>query len=197
MRSSSNALGRPSSSPTSQAADLLRRAWALPVAQTYAPLLSQSFTSICGPTSVANVLRSLSVQSRRNPLRGLGLRPMSLDSLALEAAEVVPPFWQVQPIRPRTIDELRAELRAANAPTRRYIANFSRAPLFGRGGGHHSPIGGYLEAEDLAFVLDVNAAFGPWLVPTDRLFEAISTTADPSTGATRGLVRFEHPPQGA
>jgi len=34
--------------------------------------------------------------------------------------------------------------------------NFNRAQIFGAGVGHHSPIGGYLEAEDLVFVLDVN-----------------------------------------
>jgi hypothetical protein len=181
------------SGPTYQTAELLQRAWALPVAKAYLPLLSQTFTSICGPTSVANVLRSMGVPSRRNPLRGLGLRAMSLDQLALEAAEKVPPGWQVRAVRPRTVDELRAELRTSNDPSRRYVANFARGPLFGRGGGHHSPIGGYLEPEDLAFVLDVNASFGPWLVGTARLFEALNTTADRSTGATRGLARFERP----
>jgi hypothetical protein len=71
------------------------------------------------------------------------------------------------------------------------VLNFSRAPLFGGGGGHHSPLGGYLEEEDLAFVLDVNASYGPWLVRSDRLFEALNTTADWATGLTRGLARFE------
>ncbi len=116
---------------------------------------------------------------------------MSLDQLAQESAAKVPAGWQVRAVRPSNVDELRAELRATNDPTRRYVANFSRGPLFGRGGGHHSPIGGYLEAEDLAFVLDVNASYGPWLVGTAALFEAISTTADWSTGQTRGLARFE------
>jgi len=116
---------------------------------------------------------------------------MSLDQLAVESAEVLPTGWQVRVVRPGTVDELRAELRASNEPSRRYLANFTRQPLFGRGGGHHSPIGGYLEAEDLAFVLDVNASFGPWLVGTTQLFEAINTIADRSTGKTRGLVRFE------
>lgn len=119
---------------------------------------------------------------------------MSLDQLAIESAEKLPSGWQVRVRRPRTVDELRAELLTSNEPSRRYVANFSRGPLFGRGGGHHSPIGGYLEAEDLAFVLDVNASFGPWLVGTARLFEAISTTADWSTGQTRGLARFERLP---
>jgi len=116
---------------------------------------------------------------------------MSLDQMASEAAAVVPPGWHVRALRPRTVDELRGELRASNDERRRYIVNFSRAPLFGSGGGHHSPLGGFLEVEDLAFVLDVNSTFGPWLVSPDRLFEAIDTTADWSTGKTRGLARFE------
>jgi hypothetical protein len=73
----------------------------------------------------------------------------------------------------------------------RYVTNFDRRSLFGRGGGHHSPRGGYLEQEELAFVLDVNRGFGPWLVSTERLLDAMNTTADWSTGTTRGLARFE------
>jgi len=179
------------SSGTWQRPDLLARAWALPVARRYAPLLSQGFTSICGPTSVANVLRSLGVPAARNPLRGFGLRPMSLDQLAMEAAEVVPAPWRVNAVRPASVEALRVELRASNDEGRRLVVNFARAPLFGAGGGHHSPIGGYLEDQDLALVLDVNASFGPWLVSAERLFEAMSTVADWATGATRGLARFE------
>jgi hypothetical protein len=178
------------SSPTYQRPDLLERAWALPVARPYAPLLSQSLRSICGPTSVANVLRSMQVPAAKNPLRGFGFRAMSLDQLVRESAEVVPAGWEVHAVRPGTVDELRTELQASNDVSRRTVANFSRAPLFGSGVGHHSPIGGYLETEDLAFVLDVNSAFGPWLVSTERLFEAIHTVADRSTGATRGLAQF-------
>jgi hypothetical protein len=193
VRSPPKAIGR-DDLDAAQAAQLLERAFELPVAKTYLPLLSQSFTSICGPTSVANVLRSMGVRSRPNPLRGIGLRAMSLDQLATESAEKVPAGWQTRVLRPRTVDELRAELLTTNEPNRRYVANFSRGPLFGRGGGHHSPIGGYLETEDLAFVLDVNASFGPWLVDPMHLFSAINTTADWSTGKTRGLVRFERLP---
>jgi hypothetical protein len=194
VRSPSKAIGSVNSDPTYQAAELLQRAWGLPVAKAYFPLLSQTFNSVCGPTSVANVLRSMGTRSGRNPLRGIGLRAMSLDQLASESAEVAPAGWQVQVVRPHTVDGLRAELRTSNELKRRYVANFARGPLFGRGGGHHSPIGGYLEAEDLAFVLDVNASFGPWLVPTARLFDAINTTADWATSKTRGLVRFERLP---
>ncbi len=179
--------------PTFQRPDLIQRAWALPVAQRYAPLLSQSFTSICGPTSVANVLRSMGVGAAKNPLRGFGLRAMSLEQLASEAGEVVPAGWRVRSMRPSSVEALRVELRASNHENRRLVTNFARASLFGGGSGHHSPIGGYLEQEDLAFVLDVNAGYGPWLVSTERLFDAMSTVADWATGKTRGLAVFEHP----
>jgi hypothetical protein len=59
--------------------------------------------------------------------------------------------------------------------------------LFGKGVGHHSPIAGYLEDRDLVFVLDVNAKFGPWLVPSERLYQAMNAP-DASTGAQRGLL---------
>ncbi len=163
----------------------------MPVARRYSPLLSQSIVSICGPTSVANVLRSVQVRTGRNPLRGFGLRAMSLDQLVRESAEVMPSGWRVAAVRPQSVEQLRVELGASNDERRRYVINFSRAPLFGGGGGHHSPLGGYLEEEDLAFVLDVNAGFGPWLVSAERLFEAMNTRTDGSTGLTRGLARFE------
>jgi hypothetical protein len=38
-----------------------------------------------------------------------------------------------------------------------------------------SPIGGYLEAEDLVFVLDVNEIYKPWLIQRERLFAAMDT----------------------
>lgn len=173
----------------SQNVELLERAWALPSAQRYQPLLSQSVFSICGPTSVANVLRSMGVDRGKNPFKRLGLRAMSLDQVTDESAAIVPDGWRVETVRVPDAEALRAELRAANEPSHRYIANFSRRVLFGHGGGHHSPLGGYLEDEDLAFVLDVNRGYGPWLVSAERLLEAMSTT-DRGDGRSRGLVRF-------
>lgn len=169
---------------------LLEQAWALPVARRYAPLLSQNFTSICGPTSAANVLRSIGVETGRNPFRRFGVRAMSLDEVVEETAEVLPAGWRGSALRLRSIDALREQLRLSNEERYRFISNFSRAPLFGRGGGHHSPVGGYLEEEDLAFVLDVNAGYGPWLVSAERLFDAMNTGGW-SGGLTRGLARFE------
>jgi hypothetical protein len=59
-------------------------------------------------------------------------------------------------LRDLTPETFRELLHEANNPDRRYIINFSRASIFGAGVRHHSPIGGYLEREDLIFVLDVN-----------------------------------------
>ena len=174
----------------SQQLRLLEQAWQLPAAKTYAPLLSQSAFSICGPTSVGNVLRSIGVDRGRNPFRTFGLRAMSLDQVAEESAGLLPAGWRVGAVRVQSVEALRDELRASNGLTHRYIANFSRRPIFGHGGGHHSPLGGYLEQDDLAFVLDVNARYGPWLVPAEQLFAALAST-DRGDGRSRGLVRFE------
>ncbi|MFT3713422.1 MAG: phytochelatin synthase family protein [Archangium sp.] len=175
---------------TTQDETLLARAWALPSAQKYAPLQSQTWRSICGPTSAANVLRTLGVKTGANPFSRFGVRAMSLDQLAQESTELVPAPWRVSTVRFRNVDEFREELRRSNEESHRYIANFSRQPIFGHGGGHHSPIGGYLETEDLAFVLDVNSSYGPWLVQAETLFAAVNTF-DRGDGQSRGLVKFE------
>ena len=66
--------------------------------------------------------------------------------------------------------------------------NFSRKLIFGAGVGHHSPIGGYLEDEDLVFVLDVNPDYRPWLVERKRLFAAMDTDDGDNK---RGLLLIE------
>jgi hypothetical protein len=78
-------------------------------------------------------------------------------------------------LRDLTEDEFLDHLRRANDPSRRTIINFRRKEIFGAGDGHHSPIGGYLEKEDLVLVLDVNEAFKPWLVERKRLYDAMNT----------------------
>ena len=95
---------------------------------------------------------------------------------------------KVTVLRDLTPDDFREHLRRSNDPSRRYIANFSREPVFGAGVGHHSPIGGYLEAEDLVFVLDVNGEFQPWLVERERLYSALNTF---DGSKKRGLLLIE------
>lgn len=181
---------------TYQDAALLERAWQLPVAATYQRrLFFQPNGSMCGPTSVANVERSLGHEgaSVDSVLSGIGkcwtglcLMGLSLDELAEIARRAT--GRKVTVLRNLTFAQFRAELRHVNDPSRRYIANFQRAPLFAHGGGHHSPIAGYLEAEDLVLVLDVNEDFKPWLVKSERLFKAVDTG---DSGQKRGLLRID------
>ena len=185
------------SAPAFQDAALLARAWALPVAKTFPhPLISQPNPSACGPTSGANVLRSEGTTASSDDVAahgkgcvaGLCFGGLTLTQLA-DALRGAAPEAKVVELHPATLEEFREELRHANDPDRRLIINFTRKPLFGAGGGHHSPLGGYLEAEDLVFVLDVNEHYGPWLVSSTRLFEAMDTV-DPSSGQKRGLLRL-------
>jgi hypothetical protein len=182
--------------PTYQNAALLERAWHLPVAATYQRrLFFQPNGSVCGPTSVANVERSLGSESATvdSVLKGTGecwsgvcWMGLSLDELAEVARHAT--RRKVTVLRNLTLGQFREELTHVNDPARRYIVNFQRAPLFAKGGGHHSPIAGYLEAEDLVLVLDVNENFKPWLVKSERLFKAVDTG---DTGKKRGLLRIE------
>jgi hypothetical protein len=182
--------------PSYQDAALLERAWALPVAAAYGrdALLFQPRSSYCGPTSIANVLVSRG-DAQATPgavLDGTGycwigqcIPGLTLDELAEIARTKVD--GEVELLRDLSLDEFREHMRRSNDPGRRYVINFLRGPLFRQGGGHHSPIGGYLEEEDLVFVLDVNVDYRPWLVDTERLFRAMDTI-DSSTEAKRGLL---------
>ena len=181
---------------TYQNAALLERAWHLPAAATYQRrLFFQPNGSACGPTSVANVLRSLGQENASvdSVLQGTGecrtgicWDGLTLDDLAEVARHAT--GRKVTVLRNLTLPQFREELRHTNDPNRRYIVNFQRAPLFAEGGGHHSPLAGYLEAEDLVFVLDVNETYKPWLVHAERLFQAIDTT---DGNKKRGLLRIE------
>lgn len=181
---------------TYQDAALLERAWQLPVAASYRKgFFFQPNGSLCGPTSLANVQRSLGAASASadTVLAGTGecwtgvcWGGLSLDALAEVARHAT--GRKVTLLRDLSLAQFRDELKRVNDPKLRYIVNFQRAPLFAQGGGHHSPIAGYLEPEDLVLVLDVNESFKPWLVESERLFKAVDTA---DTGKKRGLLRIE------
>jgi Phytochelatin synthase len=177
---------------------LLKKAWQLPVASTYqAAIEYQRNGSFCGPTSVANVLHSVdkpgtqeSVLQGSNFTTVLGYLPegITLDQLADIARGKLQ--RKVTVLRDLDLAAFREQLTHVNDLSRRYIINFSRGPLFGTGGGHHSPIAGYLREEDLVLVLDVNKSYGPWLVKPERLYEAMNTL-DGTAKKKRGLLLME------
>lgn len=176
---------------------LLDRAWALPVAKTFDHrVVSQTNGSVCGPSSLANIFRSLGDASATQDtvLDGSGKCGTGVCFLGLTLDEVGALVERkgrkVKVIRDLDLPAFRELLKRTNDPSRRFLVNFHRGLLFGKGTGHHSPIAGYLENEDLAFVLDVNEKFGPWLVSTERLFKAMDSI-DSSTGKKRGLLEIE------
>lgn len=177
---------------------MLARAWALPAASRYKPHIEyqRNFT-FCGPTSLANVLHSWGQAADQGSILDgtdvstvLGYLPkgLTLDELANVARQKL--GKQVTVMRGLDLVAFRQHMKLSNDPTRRYVINFSRRPLFGSGGGHHSPIAGYLADEDLVLVLDVNSDFGPWLVKVDRLWAAMNTV-DSSSNKLRGLLLIE------
>jgi len=148
---------------------LLERAWRLPVAASFGRDLAwQSNGSVCGPASLANVFRSLGEQADTEGeiLEGsyacwFNVCPVGLKlDQAAELAQIHS-TRTVTVLRDLTPEGFRELLRDTNNPERRYVINFNRQPIFGAGVGHISPIGGYLEDEDLVFVLDVNENFHP------------------------------------
>jgi hypothetical protein len=177
---------------------LLKKAWALPVAATYqAGVEFQRNASVCGPTSLANVLHSLKMPgSQQSILQGtnfttvMGYLPegLTLDQLADIARQKQQ--RKVTVLRDLDLAAFREHLSHVNDPARRYVINFSRGPLFGTGGGHHSPIAAYLSQEDLVLILDVNQKYGPWLVKPERLYDAMNTI-DTTAHKKRGLLLIQ------
>ena len=174
---------------------LMAAAWRLPVAAIYRrqPFEYQTNPSFCGPASTANLLRSLGKDlsqsevidgTEHEPWFGVLIGGMTLDEMADLLRTRAGPAVVV---RDPTLAEFRAHLRRTNDPGRRYIVNFHRGPLFGRGHGHFSPVLAYLADRDLVLVGDVNRSFRPFLVSSERLWRA-TDTIDSETGKERGLV---------
>jgi hypothetical protein len=170
-------------SSVTRAPELLERAWRLPVAATFnRQLVWQSNGSRCGPAALANAYRSLgeAAVTEGKVLAGTGrcwtgvcILGLTLDELADVARANT--SRKITVLRDLSEEQFREHLRRSNDPGRRYIVNFTRERIFGAGVGHHSPIGGYLEPEDLVFVLDVNRNYQPWLIERARLFTAVNT----------------------
>ncbi|KAB1074470.1 phytochelatin synthase family protein [Methylobacterium planeticum] len=174
----------------------LERAWRLPAASAFGGWVTwQSNPSLCGPASLANVLRSLGEPAGTEAavLAGTGRCWSGFCILGLtleELAEIARARTRrsVSVLRDLTAEQFRAHLRLSNRADRRYIVNFRRAEIFGAGAGHHAPIGGYLEPDDLVLVLDVNERYRPWLIERSRLYAAMNTL---DGDRRRGLLLIE------
>ncbi len=185
-------------SPEYQDPALLAKGWQLPVAALYHKQIDyQKNPSFCGPTSIVNVMRSLGTTSEQSTvLQDTGVKTtfgmlwggITLDNLAEVARKKLGKTVTV--LRGLDRDTFRDHMTHSNDLDRRYTANFSRGPLFGKGGGHHSPIAGYLADQDLVLVLDVNDSYKPWLVKSDRLLEAVNTL-DRGAAKQRGLLLIQ------
>jgi hypothetical protein len=182
--------------PYYQSPLLLTRAWRLPVAAMYKEDLEyQINAAFCGPATAVSVFGSLGVepehtQSSLFEKADVGYWKARVMGLTLdEMAELMKANSNLAIAAQRNLSEnqFRSYLRKANDPNYRLVINFHRGPLFGVDVGHFSPIGGYLEKQDLVFVLDVLEDYQPFLVPADRLFKAMDTI-DASTGQKRGLI---------
>lgn len=178
--------------------ELIDSAWKLPVAATFnADVTWQSNGSRCGPASVANTFRSIGEEetTEAEVLAGTGkcwtgfcVIGLTLDELAEVARTNT--RRKVSVLRNLSADAFREHMKRANDAGRRYIVNFTREKIFGAGAGHFSPVGGYLEAEDMVLVLDVNEDYKPWLIERERLFSAINTI-DSDGDKKRGLLLIE------
>lgn len=73
------------------------------------------------------------------------------------------------------------------APSPRWLPS---SLLLGLGGGHHSPVIGFHKDSDTVLVFDVNHNYGPILVSSRQLFDAVDTF-DPLSGAHRALTVTE------
>ena len=173
---------------------LLESAWQLPVARAFRQRVDpQNNPSSCGPSSLANIQRSFGgAGTEASVLQGTGkcwfgicLGGLTLDELA-EVGRIGT-HRDVRVLRDLSYAEFLEQMEQVNDPKQRVVINFHRAPLFGEGHGHFSPVGGYLAEQNLVLVLDVNANYKPFLVDARRLFEAMDTV-DASSSKKRGLL---------
>jgi hypothetical protein len=176
-------------------AALLAEAERLPVARSYLSHFEyQHNGSVCGPTSAADLLHSIGHdQSQEQVMTEAGVRSVFgyvIPGLTLDQEEALLGKATGEPVtlfRDLDLKAFRSYLARSNDPALRFIVNFHREPMFGRGEGHFSPILGYLQRRDLVLVGDVNRSYGIYLVSSQRLFDAMNTI-DSITGKKRGLL---------
>jgi hypothetical protein len=182
--------------PVFRNAALLAEAERMPVARAYLsrPFEYQHNPSVCGPTSAADVLHSIGrTDSQTDVMTRAGVTSVVgyvIPGLTLDQDAAVLRKTTGDPVtllRDLDLTTFRGLLARANDPTLRFVINFHRGPMFGRGHGHFSPILAYLADRDLVLVGDVNHDYGIYLVSANRLFDAMNTVDD-VTGKKRGLL---------
>jgi len=179
---------------------LLTTAWQLPAASKYKnDFVYQNNGAFCGPASLINVLNSVGFKHVKQSdvfvntsifyikARLMGLTLDEMKVLMTANLKKNKTKGSVSLHRNLTIEQFRTHLKKSNNENYRYIINFNRFPLFGINIGHHSPLGGYIEGNDMVFVLDVNDNYKPFLVKSDKLYDAMNTT-DNETKKKRGLI---------
>ncbi|RHX97123.1 hypothetical protein DYB25_012252 [Aphanomyces astaci] len=183
---------------------LLQRAWALPTGQLYlqGQLEFQRREGYCAPTTLRNVLKSipsvpleLIPEAKAGPLTAQQFKT-KLDAIGHTTSTLV--------YGGAGYDLFLAAIKRSNDPDYRVAINFLHPALFGMDGpsflphvmllailgGHFSNIIAYLETEDLVVVFDVNEDFGPYLVPSKRVYDAVRAI-DIQSGVARALVVSE------
>lgn len=180
---------------------LLERAWNLPVAKAYRQSFEYQINPVfCGPATAVNVLKSIGVtkyqQSNVFDASDVTYMKTMMSGLTLdELGRLIRDSsgWKVTVIRDISYEQFREHLKKSSDASQRYTINFTRALLWSpkSGGGHHSPIGGYLPDEDLVFVLDVYDPYKPFLVNSKRLYDAMDTV-DTESNEKRGLLLLTH-----
>ncbi|RHY29091.1 hypothetical protein DYB32_005446 [Aphanomyces invadans] len=180
---------------------LLQRAWERPVGQLYLDrqLEFQRREGYCAPTTLRNVLKSIpSVPLEHIPEAQPGpwtaqQFQTKLDSVGFTSSTIV--------YGNASYDVFLDAIKRSNDTNVRVAMNFLHPALFGMDGpsflphvmlmailgGHFANIVGYLEDVDLVVVFDVNHDYGPYLVPSTRLYEAVRAV-DVQSGMPRALI---------
>ncbi|OQR99664.1 hypothetical protein THRCLA_21799 [Thraustotheca clavata] len=180
--------------------DLLKRIWSTKVGKIYleSDLEYQCQEGYCSSATMRNILKSIGISSLPPPRSGA--------STPLKYAQAIDKASNGQTTSSivygsEGYEAFMCTVKKANDPNYRVAVNFLRSPLFGITqpsylpinfvlalfGGHFSVIVGYLEDEDLVAVFDVNHTYGPYLVDSKRLYDAVNSY-DKMANNTRALI---------
>jgi hypothetical protein len=173
----------------------LAKAYESPVASSLRNVFAPGPSMTGGLTSASIALRSLgddpgdaAAIMKRRKIGVMGKIPggLTLDQLAEHIA--ADSGRKTEALRPESLDVFRAALiRATGDTSMRVLVNYNRKLLFGVGGGHHAIVGAVLPDDDLVLILDPDPAYGAFLVPMARLFEA-TRSVDTTSKNPRGVV---------